>query len=66
MVLFQKQTARTCMLEGAGQEDGNSAKGKERVIGGNVYSIVVSRGYSRGEIETTGADSASVVSKLCG
>jgi len=36
------------------------------VIRGNVYSIAVSRVYSRGEIESTVADSASVVSKLCG
>ena len=33
--------------------DGNSAKGKRGLIRGNVYRIVVSRVYSRGEIETT-------------
>ena len=52
--------------EGGGAGGRQQRKGKERVIRGNVYSIVVSRVYSRGEIETTGADSASVVSKLCG
>ena len=62
-----RKCVTSCMrVRGGGQEDGNSAKGKRGLIRGNVYSIVVSRVYSRGEIETTGADSASVVSKLCG
>ena len=52
--------------EGGGRRTATAQREREGVIRGNVYSIVVSRVYSRGEIETTGADSASVVSKLCG
>ena len=51
---------------GGGRRTATAQREREGVIRGNVYSIVVSRVYSRGEIETTGADSASVVSKLCG
>ena len=53
-------------MHGGGGGGRQQRKGKERVIGGNVFSIVVSQVYSRGEIETTVVDSASVVSKLCG
>ena len=62
-----RKCVTSCMrVRGGGAGGRQQRKGKERVIRGNVYSIVVSRVYSRGEIETTGADSASVVSKLCG
>ena len=49
-----RKCVTSCMrVRGGGQEDGNSAKGKRGLIRGNVYSIVVSRVYSRGETETT-------------
>ena len=51
---------------GGGRRTATAQREREGVIRGNVYSIVVSRVSSRGEIETTGADSASVVSDSAG
>ena len=62
-----RKCVTSCMrVRGGGRRTATAQREREGVIRGNVYSIVVSRVYSRGEIETTGADSASVVSKLCG
>ena len=49
-----RKCVTSCMrVRGGGAGGRQQRKGKERVIRGNVYSIVVSRVHSRGEIETT-------------
>jgi len=49
-----RKCVTSCMrVRGGGRRTATAQREREGVIRGNVYSIVVSRVYSRGEIETT-------------